>query len=134
MDAKSILYLKSCKNSDFVLVRYSVALSQYECSIEHVPGKHESFQLIDALSRSRSPADIEEASCLSSEEAEKLLKMIELPESYKISKELLKKYLEDPADLPSLKKKKPSTTKSKITVLKPIIKSEKKKKLPFLPR
>ena len=49
VDAKSILFLRMCKDSAGILLRFSLELSKYEAEIFHVPGKQN--ELSDILSR-----------------------------------------------------------------------------------
>jgi hypothetical protein len=49
VDAKSILFLRMCKDSAGILLRFSLELSKYEAEIFHVPGKEN--EISDILSR-----------------------------------------------------------------------------------
>ena len=49
VDAKSIVYLKMCKDSEGILMRFSLELSKYDAEIYHIPGDENVVS--DVLSR-----------------------------------------------------------------------------------
>jgi len=108
VDAKSILFLRLCKDSAGILLRFSIELSKYDAEIHHVPGiKNE---ISDMLSRQHKDIQgiMEEqknTTKMSEKEAETLLKRLMLPEGYKFTPEEVATLLELES-LPSPKGKK----------------------------
>jgi hypothetical protein len=49
IDAQAIIFLRLCRESTGILLRFSIELSKYEAEIEHVPG--EDNIISDVLSR-----------------------------------------------------------------------------------
>ena len=118
IDARSILFLRSCKSSDYQLIRFSLAISKYEIDIFHVDSN--SNYLTDGLSRQEVSAENEDRSqTMTEKEAEELFKMVALPRDFTITKEQVKKYLTTKEDLPS-----PSPKKLKKKTTKNVIRSE----------
>ena len=117
VDAKSILYLRLCKDSAGILLRFSIELSKYEAEIHHVPGiKNE---VSDMLSRQHKDIQgiLEEqkhTTKMSEKEAETLLKRLTLPEGYKFTAEEVATLLElESLPSPTSKNKKKQESKAK---------------------
>jgi len=110
VDAKSILFLRLCKDSAGILLRFSVELAKYETEIHHVPGVKN--EISDMLSRQHK--DIQnildenrELSILSEKDSEKLLGRLLLPEGTVFSPKEIATLLELPSlPSPSAKKRK----------------------------
>ena len=97
VDAKSILYLRLCKDSAGILLRFSLDLSKYEAEIHHVPGAKN--EVSDVLSRQHKDIkDIlnenKQANVLSEKEAEILLKRLIIPDGKKFTPEEVQSLLE----------------------------------------
>ena len=137
VDAKSILFLRLCKDSAGILLRFSVELSKYEAEIHHIPGiKNE---ISDMLSRQHKDIqhildENKQLNVLSEEESEKILKRLLLPEGTKFTSEEVATLLElESLPSPSKKKRKPeSKAKTGIRTIKltPKTLGERKIKVP----
>jgi hypothetical protein len=97
VNAKSILFLRMCKESTGILLRFSLELSKYEAEIYHVPG--EQNQISDLLSREHeSLADIIKAHknrhILTEAQTEHILNRLCIPEGRKFSAEEVRWMLE----------------------------------------
>ena len=95
-DSSALLYLRLCKNSNFTLMRFSLAISMYPITVRHIPSGLNS--LSDCYSRSRFPADHSKLMtanymALTTLEANEILKGIMIPEDFAIRPETLKKLL-----------------------------------------
>ena len=118
-DARSLLYLKFCKASNPLLTRFSLTLSNYECSITHISSKEN--ELGDILSRvpnatSSSMIDDDKRPPMTEKEANLLLQKLCLPDNFEISMEQYKKLL-NTQSLPSLFQTKPKQSRaSKIKI------------------
>ena len=110
-DCLSIIWIKSCKAANSLLMRLSLILSTYEAEIRHVRGN--SSWICDILSRCISVKDIEKnLPSLTPAQATELVSLLTLPEGYLIDKETLKKYLTMPGlQNPYAKNKAKKTTK-----------------------
>ena len=139
VDAKSILFLRMCKESTGILLRFSIELSKYEAEIFHVPG--EQNQISDLLSREHeSLADIikqhKNRHVLTEEQTEHILNRLSIPDQRHFTPEEVKWLLEaDSLDNPliSLKRKRTaSKAKPGKTTLKniPITLNQRKVKMP----
>ena len=117
VDAKSILFLRLCKDSAGILLRFSVELSKYEAEIHHVPGSQN--EVSDMLSRQHKDIqgilqDQKQNTTLTEKEAESLLRRLLLPEGYKFTPEEVATLLElESLPSPNPKKKK-AESKTKI--------------------
>ena len=119
VDAKSILFLRMCKESTGILLRFSLELSKYEAEIYHIPG--EQNQISDLLSRQHeSLADIikehKNRHIMTEEQTEQILRRLTIPEGRKFTNEEFKWLLEaDSYENPFIEtnKKKP-ISKSKV--------------------
>jgi len=117
VDAKSILFLRLCKDSAGILLRFSLELSKYDAEIHHVPGIEN--EISDMLSRQHKDIqgimhDQKQTTTMSETEAERLLKRLLLPEGYRFTPEEVSTLLElESLPSPNPKKKKAeSKTKS----------------------
>ena len=134
VDARSLLFLKATAGTDYILMRWALIMSNYDIEISHISS--EQNYVADSLSRSRRiniTKDDDGLPPLSDEDATKILKQIELPESYTISRELFQKYVSSEGMKSPIKKiNKKTTTKAKITnkSLEPPKKSKRKAILP----
>ena len=131
VDARSILFLRAAKSSSPMLMRFALAMSCYDLTVVHVPGKE--HILPDILSRSLQPQTEADIDPMSELEAKTLLEQLTIPNGFEINKDLLKKYLLDDG-LPSLSKKKQKKIKTKAQIsdktFKPELKAERKIKMP----
>jgi len=108
VDAKSLTYLRMAKEGSGILLRFSLELSKYEASIEHVPG--EKNVVADVLSRQHKDiAALEEAEIernpLTEKETLAILKRLTIPSGTRFSKEEVQNLLNGPSP-PSINPKK----------------------------
>ena len=131
VDARSILFLRAAKASSPILMRFALAMSNYDLEIVHIAGKD--HILPDVLSRSLQPNCEPPVTPMNEKEATALLNQLTLPNTYNIDKDTLRRYLLDDG-LPSLSKSKQKKLKTtaKITDkdFKPQMKPERKIKMP----
>jgi len=97
VDAKAILFLRLCKDSAGILLRFSQELSKYEAEVHHVAGVKNVIS--DILSRHHEQIteimeDKKNVRYLTEEQAEHLLKRLCIPEGYKFSKKEVADLLE----------------------------------------
>ena len=121
-DAQGILFLSMCKDSQGILLRFSLELSKYQAEIIHVPG--ENNETADVLSRHH--ADIEKIQQeegiqkpLSEDQACKILEKLKLKSGTRFTREEVATLL----DVPSLpnpvpKKTRKSTAKTGTRIIK----------------
>ena len=132
VDARSILFLKATSGSDQLLMRWALIMSTFDIEISHISS--EANFMADSMSRSLDKTKEDDGlPPLSEQDATKLLKQIELPESYTIDRELFEKYMtSDGMKSPIKKSNKKNTTKAIITSesLKPPNQSRRKVNLP----
>jgi hypothetical protein len=120
VDAKSILFLRMCKDSAGILLRFSLELSKYEAEIYHVPGKEN--EISDILSRNHIHLKdlIEEEKnrhVLSEEQTEHILRRLSIPTGRHFTAEEVKWLLEaDSLDSPITSGKKKVPSKAKLGV------------------
>ena len=140
IDAKSIIYLRLCKDSEGILLRFSLALAFYDLQVVHKPSKENFFS--DTLSRVH--ADIHDikhhersVEPLTEAQAERLLSRLVLKEGYKFSVEEVKQLLQQDSLPNPCPTKKRVTTKKQLTenalsptYNKPATVPEKRKRLP----
>ena len=116
VDAKSIIFLKSSRNSDPLLTRWALTMSTFDVVIKHIPGIEN--KRADELSRSRSAEEEkDEDPFLTADEAEAILQHITILGSFTIDRDLFKKFMtEDGLRSPfSSSKKKKSSSKATVT-------------------
>jgi hypothetical protein len=138
VDAKSIIYLRMCRDSAGILLRFSLELSKYEAEIFHVPGKEN--EISDILSRNhillKDIIDEEKSrNVLTEEQTEQILKRLTIPSGRHFSAEEVKWLLEADSlenPIPLKKKKQPSKAKLGLRQIKNIPKTvgDRKVKLP----
>ena len=115
VDAQAIVFLRLCKDSQGILLRFSLELSKYDAEIHHVPGVNN--EISDVLSRHHVGIDkiLEEAKTLrpmTEEQTVQFLKRLCIPEGYVFTKEDVASMLElDSLPNPVDKKKKQSSAK-----------------------
>jgi hypothetical protein len=90
VDAQAILFLRLCKDSAGILLRFSLELSKYEAEIHHVPGVEN--EVCDVLSRHHTDIDKIVDECkkqppMTEKQALDLLARLKLPDGLKFSKE-----------------------------------------------
>jgi hypothetical protein len=90
IDAKSILFLRLCKESQGILLRFSLELSKYEAEIHHVPGVEN--EVSDVLSRNHKNIDdivkeSKEKNILSEKQTEQILARLTIPQGKRFSSE-----------------------------------------------
>ena len=116
VDAKAIIFLRLCKDSSGILLRFSLEISKYEAEIHHVSGENNFIS--DILSRHNSEIDEilqdkKKVRYLSEQQAEKILEQLTIPNSKKFSKEEVAYMLEVESLIdPVTKKPKRSTAKA----------------------
>ena len=115
IDAKAILFLRMCKESAGILIRFSIELSKYEAEVYHVPGKDNI--IADILSRNLEGADevIRQArnkSVLSEKDTVEILNRLSIPAGTKFTAEQVAFMLgAESLPAPVGKEKKKSTAK-----------------------
>ena len=132
VDARSILFLKATSGSDQLLMRWALKFSTFDIEISHISS--EANFVADSMSRSLDKTKEDDGlPPLSEHDATKLLRQIELPESYTIDRELFEKYMTSGGmKAPINKNNRKSTTKAIITSesLKPPNQPRRKVNLP----
>jgi hypothetical protein len=138
IDAKSILFLRLCKESQGILLRFSLKLSKYEAEIHHVPGVEN--EVSDVLSLDHKDiADMvrekKEKNILSEKQTEQILARFTIPQGKRFSAEEVRHLLElESLPAPTLKSKRKSESKAKLGKRNientPTTLGEKKVKLP----
>ena len=113
VDAKSIIYLRMCKDSEGILMRFSLELSKYPAKIFHVAGQDN--EIADLLSRAHPDIksiedEIKARRPLDQKKAMDFLKKLTIPDGYEFSEEEVKLLLEgdslpDPSPKPKRKSK-----------------------------
>ena len=115
IDAKAIIYLRMCKDSAGILLRFSLEISKYDAEIHHVQGI--TNEVSDALSRNNINIkeiieDKKEANILSEKETEHILKRLTIPDGREFTSDEVRWLLEaDSIQSPFFKKKPPSKAK-----------------------
>ena len=137
IDARAIIYLRCCKESAGILMRFSQELARYEAEIFHVPGKEN--VVCDALSRNHPNtesvmADYKHRSVLSEKDTMILMKRLSIPYGTVFTAEEVAAYLElDSLPAPVPKKTKTQHKPGKRTVANmPKTLGKKNKKLPAI--
>ena len=116
VDAKAIIFLRLCKDSSGILLRFSLEISRYDAEIHHVSGP-DNF-ISDILSRHNSEIDgivqdKKKVRYLSEQQAEKILNQLTIPNSRVFTKEEVAYMLEVESLIdPVPKKPKRSTAKA----------------------
>ena len=136
IDARAILFLRICKESAGILMRFSQELARYEAEIYHVPGKDN--VVCDALSRNhpdinKAIADHKNRSIMSEKDTIEFLDKLSIPAGYHFSAETVAAYLElDSLPAPVQKKTKTHHKPGKRVVKNmPKTLGKKNKKLPM---
>ena len=122
VDAQAILFLRLCRESSGLLLRFSIELSNYDVEIHHVKG--ENNEVADILSRHHT--DIDEifknekiTKCLSEKQTIDILRRLRMPTNEIFTKEEVAHMLEaDSLPAPEEVKKKKSTAKDGIREVK----------------
>jgi len=118
VDAKSILFLRLCKESAGILLRFSLELSKYDAEIYHVPGSENTIS--DILSREHSSlSELIKAHksryILTEAQTEHILRRLSIPEGKHFSREEVQWLLEaDSLENPLLINKKHPSSKAKL--------------------
>jgi hypothetical protein len=116
IDAKSILFLRLCKESQGILLRFSLELSKYEAEIHDVPGVEN--EVSDVLSRNHKYIDdivkeSKEKNILSEKQTEQILARLMIPQGKHFSSEEVRNLLElESLPAPSPKAKRKSESKA----------------------
>jgi hypothetical protein len=121
-DAQGILFLSMCKESQGILLRFSLELSKYQAEIVHVPGKDN--ETADVLSRHH--PEIEkiqqeemEQKPMTESQAMQILEKLKIPSGTRFTKEEVATLLEVPSlPNPVPKKARKSTAKEGVRVIK----------------
>ena len=122
VDAQAIVFLRLCRESTGLLLRFSIELSMYECEIHHVPG--ENNEVADVLSRHHTDIDKifqneKFTKCLSEQQSIDLLKRLRMPTNEIFTKEEVAYMLEaDSLPSPDEIKKKKSAAKQGLREVK----------------
>ncbi|MGV0982791.1 MAG: reverse transcriptase domain-containing protein [Polynucleobacter sp.] len=115
VDAKAIVFLRLCKDSSGILLRFSLELSKYEAEVHHVSGKNNFIS--DILSRHHTDIDDilhdnKHTRYLSEQQSEQILNRLSCPEGRVFTKEELRYMLDaDSLKDPNASKPKRSTAK-----------------------
>ena len=91
VDACSILFLKSARSSNPLLIRWALTMSNFDIEIKHISGTEN--QLADSLSRSRGEDVDSNDLFLIADEAEAILQHITIPGSFTIDRNLFQKFI-----------------------------------------
>ena len=135
-DAQGILFLSMCKDSQGILMRFSLELSKYDAEVIHVPG--ENNEVADVLSRHHVGIDqIQDAegkiTPMTEKQACEILKRMTLPSDLRFTKEEVATMLDVPS-LPNPIKKpaRKSTAKTGTRIIKntPKMLADRKIKMP----
>ena len=141
IDAKSIVFLRLCKESAGILLRFSVELSKYEAEIHHVPGVKN--EISDLMSRAHKDittilSENKEKNILSEKDSCKILDRLTIPTGKIFTPEEVACLLEmDSLPGPPSKRKKPDSkamTGKRIIKNSPQTTGERKIKLPAMSR
>ena len=108
--------MRLCKDSAGILLRFSLELSKYNCTIVHVPG--EQNEISDVLSRHHTEIDSlikenKEVPPMSEKQAMQLLNRLKIPNGYEFTKEEVS-YMLEATSLPNPTQKKKRTSSSKL--------------------
>jgi hypothetical protein len=132
-DEQGILFLSMCKESQEILLRFSLELSKYQADIVHVPG--ENNETADVLSRHH--PEIEkiqqeevEQKPMTESQAVQILKKLKIPSGTRFTKEEVATLLEVPSlPNPVPKKTRKITAKEGVQVIKNAPKMAAKRKV-----
>ena len=132
-DCVSILWWKSCKASNYLLMRLALILSNYEVEIKHVKGGDS--WICDIVSRyfEKKETDFDVQNSLTISQANELFKLVTLPNGYSIDKETLKKYLTMPGLINPFAKKPKIKKSTKVVITPSTFKQQKKGRKKFHP-
>ena len=132
-DCVSILWWKSCKASNSLLMRLALILSNYEVEIKHVKGGDS--WICDIVSRyfEKKDTDHDLQNSLTVKQANELFKLVTLPDGYSISKDTLKKFLTMPGLLNPFAKKTKVKKSTKIVITPSTFKQQQKGRKKFHP-
>ena len=116
IDAQAIIFLRLCRESTGILLRFSIELSKYEAEIEHVPG--EDNIVSDVLSRQHVDIDkiMEEEKVLkpmTEQQAVAILSRLKCPEGQRFTKEEVA-WMLDAESLPNPIQKSPRKSSAKL--------------------
>jgi hypothetical protein len=137
INAKSIVFLRLCKESQGILLRFSLELSKYDTEIHHIPGIENAVS--DVLSRHHKDIggiikEKKDKNILSKKQSEQILARLTIPSGKRFSPEEVQNLLELeslPALLPKKKKPKSKAKTGKVNIkINPATLGEKKVKLP----
>ncbi len=97
VDAQAIVFLRLCRESTGLLLRFSLKLSKYEAEVHHVPG--ENNEVADVLSRHHTDIDKifdheKMTKCLSEKQSLELLRRMRMPSNEIFTKEEVAHMLE----------------------------------------
>ena len=119
IDAKSIIFLRLCKESAGILLRFSLELSKYEAEIHHIPGAKN--EISDLMSRAHKDIDTiisenRQKNILSEKQSAVILNRLTIPSGQIFTSEEVACLLEmDSLPGPPTKRKKPES-KSKFGI------------------
>ena len=132
-DCVSILWWKSCKASNSLLMRLALILSNYEVEIRHVKGGDS--WICDIVSRyfEKKDTDHDLQNSLTVKQANELFKLVTLPNGYFISKDTLKEFLTMPGLINPFAKKTKTKKSTKIVITPSTFKQQQKGRKKFHP-
>ena len=115
IDARSLMFIRLCRNSSEQIARLSIQLSAFEVELYHIPSE---MNLADNYTRLREPDTNDEENenlrSLSEKESHQIVKHLMMPENFSIPIELLQGLLNEDGvliNLPGKKKKKRAVCK-----------------------
>ena len=111
IDARAIMFLRICRESAGILLRFSMEIAKYDATIYHIPGKDNTIS--DFLSRNQIGADeaiyeSKNRSIISEKDTEEFLKRLTMKEGFTFTPEMVRDMLEQnslPAPASAPKKK-----------------------------
>jgi len=115
VDSKALTYIRLAKESQGILLRFSLELSKYEADIIHVPGKDN--EVADLLSRShRDIPQIESENAskktISEKDTIKIIEALTMPENFTLTKTQFFNLLNGPSPLDDTYKPKTVTSRA----------------------
>jgi hypothetical protein len=124
IDTKSILFLRLCKESQGILLWFSLELSKYEAEIHHVPDVKN--EVSEILSRNHKDSndivkESKEKNMLSEKQSEQILARLTIPQGKCFTSEEVRNLLELeslPAPTPKSKRKSESKCQFSLATLK----------------
>jgi len=116
VDSKALTYIRLAKESQGILLRFSLELSKYEADIIHVPG--EQNEISDMLSRQHKnipaiEADIQSKRTISEKDTIKIIDALTIPEKLTLTKSQFFNLMNGPSPLDEENKRAANKSKAK---------------------